>query len=234
MHWSHVYAWKAREHPRLFKRPSYENTTKLSIPLFEHTARLTIPSELQGRRSGQPAGPSIAPGDQKAETPRNHTGWGQSWGCGAEPGGEEAAAATPGRQSASRPSILVPPQTPPGGWDAAHRPRRLPPTAPSPTLTLQQPLDDAVDVELVYIRHRLSGAGRSPPRRSARGLAGPTPLLVLSRFCPFLLCAFPRSLCPPPPPQHGASTEQNGRRPLSGLAWRTDTTSATRPVGNPL
>lgn len=94
----------------------------------------------------------------------------------------------------------MPPQPPPGRRDAAHRPRcPHPPTAPSPTLTLQQPLDDAVDVELVYIRHRLSAAGRSPPRRSASGLAGPTPLLVLSRFCPFLLCAFPRSLCPPRP-----------------------------------
>lgn len=103
-----------------------------------------------------------------------------------------------------------------------------PPTAPSPTLTLQQPLDDAVDVELVYIRHRLSAAGRSLPRRSARGLAGPTRLLVLSRFCPFLLCAFPRALSSPPPPQHRASTEQNGRRPLSGLAWRTDTIRARR------
>lgn len=75
--------------------------------------------------------------------------------------------------------------------------------------------------------------GGAPPRRSARGSAGPTPLLVLSRFCPFLLRAVPGSLCPPrplstePALNKMAAVPQRARR-------RTDTTSATRPVGNPL
>lgn len=85
-------------------------------------------------------------------------------------------------------------------------------------------------------------AGRSPsPAAPLRGLAGPTALLVLSRgfgfvffFSLFLLRAFPSLSVPPPPPERGASTEQNGgRRPLGGLAWRTDTAGATRPGGTP-
>lgn len=130
----------------------------------------------------------------------------------------------------------------PGSGPAATHPTATRPV-PSPTLTLQQPLDDAVDVELVYIRHRLSAAGRTPPRGSppsARCSAGPTCLLVLSRFSPSSsLSFFPHSLPPPRPPldcrsQQRPSTEQNGRRLLSELGRRMDTTSATRLTGNPL
>lgn len=121
----------------------------------------------------------------------------------------------------------------PGTGPAAIHPTATRPV-PSPTLTLQQPLDDAVDVELVYIRHRLSAAGRTPPRGSppsARCLAGPTSLLVLSRFSPSSsppLSPSSLSLFPPRPPldrrsQQRPSTEQNGRRLLSELSRRTDT-----------
>lgn len=112
---------------------------------------------------------------------------------------------------------------------------------PSPALTLQQPLDDAVDIELVYIRHRLSAAGRTSPRGcppSARLLAGPTSLLVLSRFAPSSSPPRFSPSSPPAPPSSAArqtrSTEQNGRHHLSELARRTDTRSAMRLTGNPL
>lgn len=240
MHWSHVYALKTREHPWLIKKPPYENTTKLSIPSFEHTARLSIPSEPQGRRRGQPAGASLTPGDQKAENAwETHRGWGESWGCGAEPGGEEAE-----RRPQADKAPLAPPFWCPLTPRRAGRTRRLGPAAPPPRP--QQPrrprpspsssrwmMLSMLSLSISAIASQRPGGAL--PRRSARGSAGPTPLLVLSRFLPFPAPRFPSlSLFPPPPPQHRASTEQNGRRPLSGLAWRTDPTSATRLVGNPL
>lgn len=110
-------------------------------------------------------------------------------------------------------------------------PSRIPffPRRPSPPLTLQQPLDDAVDVQLVYIRHRLSAAGRTPLRRfppSAGCSAGPAPLLLSARRA-FPVPSTPAlslsslSLSPRPPlrrrSQLSPSAEQNGRRLLSEL-----------------
>lgn len=103
------------------------------------------------------------------------------------------------------------------------------PHGPSPPLTLQQPLDDAVDVQLVYIRHRLSAAGRTPPRRSppsAGCSAGPTPLFSSARRAfpvPSILPVLflPSRFSPPPPlcrcSQRSPSAEQNGRLLLSEL-----------------
>lgn len=123
---------------------------------------------------GRPAGPRAARGPGAAELQ-------DPWG-------------PPGGLRAPRPPILGPPK--PRSWPsggprgappeaaagrargpgAGRPPPPVPPPPPPPPLTLQQPLDDAVDVELVYIRHRLAAARRTPPRRSppsARRSAGP-------------------------------------------------------------
>lgn len=94
-------------------------------------------------------------------------------------------------------------------------PSPSPPPLPPPALTLQQPLDDAVDVELVNIRHGLSAAGPgrgepSPPPPSRWTSAAPPLPSRLAALPPGLpRRLLPRLLAPRPP----ASAQRHPQQP---------------------
>lgn len=188
---------KGNRTPQAFKENYLQNTTKLGIPSHSNI-RLdqASPQNCRGGEGGSRPVPALRSKGRKASGAHGLRRKLGLRGRARRGGGDPRQTK---RLSPLHFGDFGAPSDPVGRAGRGASAPPLPPPAPSPTLTLQQPLDDAVDVELVYIRHRLSAAGRSPPRRSARGLAGPTPLLVLFRFCPFLLCAFPRALCPPAP-----------------------------------